>query len=231
MPVFVLLFGSSPCAGEETAPDPGVPHATVERIQRECLRAYPPELLAPMASGAKEIPTEVDADPEEQMDFLDKEIPLDKGLFYPSLLEDVQPAFERHLGTGTRFLDLGSGDGRILFLANLLGAHATGIEYDAQLVEISRKALTALDDLVDGQRVEIVQGDFFEETWSGYDVVYYFDLSSFEAERIREKLLKDLDPGALLLVNYEQEAFPGFEVVEVVKPVKVYRKSGGPAIR
>ncbi len=214
------------------AAEPGATQAALDRIQRECLRAYPPELLAEMASGAREIPAAVEADPEAQMQFLDKEIPLDKGLFYPVLLEDMLPAFERYLTPGDRFLDLGSGDGRVVFMASLLGAEGTGIEYDKKMVKISRRAGKALRDLVDLERVRIVRGDFFESSWSGYDVIFYFDLSSFAQDRVREKLRRELDPGAVLLVGFEQAPFPGLEreaaypSLEALHPnVTVYRRT------
>ena len=188
----------------------------------------PPDLLAEMASGARQIPGEVDADPQTQMQFLDKEIPLDKGLFYPVLLEDMLPAFERYVGQGDRFLDLGSGDGRVVFMAALLGADAVGIEYDKKMVKISRRAARALRDLVDRDRVEIVRGDFFASAWSGYDVIFYFDLSSFEPERVREKLRREMDPGAYLIIGFEQAPFPGLDVVEQDRAshpsIKVYRQ-------
>lgn len=182
-----------------------------------------------MASGAREIPEDVDADPEAQMQFLDKEIPLDKGLFYPILLEDMLPAFERYVSPEARFLDLGSGDGRVVFMANVLGADAVGIEYDKQMVKISRKAAKALGDLIDPKRTRIVRSDFFKSTWSGYDVIFFFDLSSFEPERVRQKLQHEMDPGAILIVGFEQAPFPGLEVVERDRPshptITVYRQS------
>ena len=137
-----------PAEEAQPAAAPAVSREVLDRIQRECLRAYPADLLAEMASGAREIPPEVDADPEAQQQFLDREIPLDKGLFYPISLDDMLPAFERYLSPGPpgggraqhlRFLDLGSGDGRALFLANVLGADAVGIEYDKKMVKISRR--------------------------------------------------------------------------------------------
>ncbi len=225
-----LLAPPALAAGASEAPEPGVRQAALDRVQRECLRAYPAELLAEMASGAREIPAEVESDPKAQMQFLDKEVPLDKGLFYPVLLEDMLPAFERYVSPGDRFLDLGSGDGRAVFMANLLGADAVGIEYDKQMVKISRRAQKALGDLVDPDRLTFVRGDYFESSWSGYDVVFYFDLSSFEPERVRRKLRREMDPGAHLIVGFEQTPFPGLEVVERDRPshptITVYRQPG-----
>ncbi len=181
-----------------------------------------------MASGATEIPEVVESDPKAQMQFLDKEIARDKGLFYPILLEDMLPAFERYVSSGKRFLDLGSGDGRVVFMAGMLGADAVGIEYDKQLVKISRRAGKALRDIVDSKHWRIKKGDFFKSPWSGYDVIFFFDLSSFEPDRVRQKLQREMDPRALLIVGFEQAPFPGLELVERDRPkhptITIYRQ-------
>lgn len=208
---------------DATAP-PQIPQATLDQIQRECLRAYPEELLASMASGAEAIPAQVEADPKGQVQFLDKELALDKGLFYPALLEDLLPPFERYLRPGLRFLDLGSGDGRVLFLAAELGVAATGIEYDPALVAVHHRASKALEDVIDTTRIEVIEGDFFKQSWAPYDVIYYFDQSSFDGKRVRKKLRRELKPGAILLVYYEQTPFPKLEVVERLKTLTVYRQ-------
>lgn len=222
--VLLLWLPSSPLSASQ----PESRQEILDRIQRECLRAYPPELLAKMASGATEVPDEVEATPEEQMQFLDKEIPLDKGLFYPVLLEDMLPAFEHYVSAETRFLDLGSGDGRVVFMAAVLGADAAGIEYDPQMVKISRRAGKALRGLVEPKRWKIKKGDFFRSPWSGYDVIFFFDQSSFEPERVRQKLRREMDPGAILIVGFEQAPFPGLELVERDRPshptITVYRQ-------
>lgn len=229
-------------ATETAAADAATTAELLDRIQRECLRAYPEDLLADMASGARDIPQEVEADPKAQMQFLDKEEPLEKGLFYPSLLEDLLPALEAYVTPGIRFLDLGSGDGRAVFLAAALGADATGIEYDERMVAISRNALEALADAVDRERAHILQGDFFETSWAAYDLIYYFDLSSFEQERVRAKLAREVDPEARLIIGHEQKPFPGFELEAAFgghprRPaMRIYRRipqpsDDGPAMR
>ena len=235
----LLLMPAPSSEAQAVSPDaPAGPDAlqpVIDRIQRECLRAYPEEMLAEMASGARRVPPEVEADAKAQMQFLDKEVPREKGLFYPSLLEELLPAFARYVSDGTRFLDLGSGDGRAVFLARALGAQATGIEYDEKLVQLSRRALAALAEVVDPAGVHLVQGDFFDSSWSPYDVVFYFDQSSFAQDRVRAKLRRELAPGAVLLVGHEQAPFPGLEL-ETVFPaprsrypvVKVYRRPAPP---
>jgi SAM-dependent methyltransferase len=216
----ILMLTASPA----TAVEPVVTQESLDRIQHECLRAYPPEMLALMASGAEKIPEEVEEDPTAQMQFLDKELTVEKGLFYPILLEDVLAGFTGYVKPGTQFLDLGSGDGRVLFLASLLGAHATGMEYDKSLVATSQRALLALEGLIDPSRIKVIEGDFFESSWSGYDMIYYFDQSSFEPDRVRAKLQRELDPGAVLLVAFEQSPFPGLTLEEATGDFKVYRQ-------
>ncbi len=230
LPVWAALVAVAACTPLPQPSGPRLQPGDLERIQRECLRAYPAELLAPMASGASEIPARVEADPKAQMQFLDKELPLEKGLFYPSLLEELLPAFEAYVTPGIRFLDLGSGDGRAVFLASVLGAKATGIEYDEELVEVSLRALDALADRVDAKRVKIQQRDFFEVSWSDYELIFYFDQSSVEQERVREKLRRELAPAARLIVSHEQAPFRGLAVEARFPYVKVYcRPSAGGA--
>ncbi len=217
--ILLAVFSQAQPAGNTEALE-----TSLDRIQRECLRAYPPDLLAEMTSGKDEIPIDVESEPAGQMQFLSKEIKLEKGLFYPSLLEELLPAFRRYLQPGKKFLDLGSGDGRVLFLANVLGSDATGVEYDGRLVKVTRTAQESLGRLVDARRLHVVQGDFFELPWSGYDVVFYFDQSSFEQDRLREKIRTELDSDSRLIVAHEQAPFPGLEVEARFTDIKVYRR-------
>ena len=240
--LFVLAawMGASPLLGEETARAAGQEagqvadwQSALDTIQRTCLRAYPPELLRTMTAegeadaatgGTDEIPQSIDASPSDQQDFLTSTAELEKGLFYPIRLEDMLEAFEEYVKPGVRFLDLGSGDGRAVFLANVMGADATGIEYDPGMVAVSRKAMEALGETVDTERIHFIEGDFFKQPWSGYDVIFYFDLSSFEHHELRQKIARELDPGARLLVGHQQATFPGLALENRFKSVHVYRQ-------
>lgn len=230
LPYFLLLgswaafaVAESPAETDTKTVDPLIEVA--HTIERRCLEAYPPEILTRMTGGASEIPEAVQADPKQQQQFLNQELDRDKGLFYPIELEVMIPALQRTLEPGDRFLDLGSGDGRVLFFANRLGAHATGIEYDPDMVKISHKVTDALGDLIDRERLDIIQDDFFKHSWSGYDLIFYFDMSSFEQDRVRDKLRRELSPGALLMVGHPQAPFPGLEQVEDIGPMRLYRRA------
>ena len=224
--ILVASAWSQPLGAESTEDH----QALIDEIQRECLRTYPPEMLRAMTAktqgegGTDEIPEAVDAAPENQHEFLTSTIDLDKGLFYPIQLEDLLDTFETYVEPGGRFLDLGSGDGRVVFLAAALGAEATGIEYDKGMVDLSKKALARLGERIDAERVRFIEGDFFKQSWSGYDVIFYFDLTSFEHHELRQKISKELDPGARFLVGHQQGAFPGLALETVFESVHVYRQ-------
>lgn len=224
-----LMLCATAAQGESPrSEDPALPTVNaelVDRIQRESLRSYTPEMLKALTSSeATEIPPAIDESPEEQNEWLDRVISMDKGLFYPILLEDLWPAFEAFIEPGDRFLDLGSGDGRVVFFANVLGADAYGIEYEPSLIEVSHRATEKLEDIVDRDRLHFIEGDFFEHSWAEYDVIYFFDLSSFEHHRVRKKLIQELKPGAHLIVGHQRAPYPGLALETVVDGTYIYRQ-------
>ena len=196
----------------------------VDQISRQCLRAWSKDLLQKLA-GVRTIPLEVDAHPLLQRRFFHANIATDKGAFYPAVLHEVLLPFREFVGPGKRFLDLGSGDGRITFLANILGADATGIEFDRNLINVSENALQRLEGIVDEDRIHFIQSDFFKIPWSDYDVIFYYDQSSFEQERVREKLIAELSPEAMLIVLRQSNSFPGMELISSYPHVNILRKA------
>jgi len=129
------------------------------------------------------------------------------GLYFPSSIQDAYKTF-KSLGVdgSTKVVDLGSGDGRIVYTAALLGAQATGIEFDPILAGIGEPEngwiRKSLPDIVDFSRIRILQKDFLEEDLSQYDVIFYYYNSSSDdgQERLKEKLLREMHPDAKLVV-------------------------------
>ena len=178
-----------------------------------------------MAAKPGPVPDTVREDPHAQIRYLKTEEVVTKGLFYPSLLEDLLPAFQAYLRPGARFLDLGSGDGRVVFLAALLGAEATGIEYERRLHKVALEARRRLDGLIEARRAVLTRGDFFREDWGRYDVLFYYLSGSYAEPRIDEKLAREMKSGAMFLVLAgEPKHFPGLEPVRVLGPVQVFRR-------
>ena len=93
--------------------------------------------------------------------------------------------------------DLGSGDGRNVIAAAKRGARAHGIEYDAKLVELSKR-LAAEAGVSD--RATFERGDVFVTDFSKATVVILF-LTPEMNIRLRPKLL-NLKPGARVVANY-----------------------------
>lgn len=98
--------------------------------------------------------------------------PTEYGLFGSSDMYDVLELFKR-IGMES-FVDLGSGDGRIVLLAGLF-TDATGIEGDPALHAI---ALKAKEDLMERipelERCTFIKGDYSEMDLSGYRTFFIY---------------------------------------------------------
>jgi precorrin-6B methylase 2 len=94
-------------------------------------------------------------------------------------------------------IDLGSGDGRTVIAAAKRGAHALGIEYNPDLVALSRRN-AAGQGVAD--KAQFVQGDLFESDFSQATVITLF-LGEEINLRIRPRIL-DLKPGTRVVSNH-----------------------------
>ncbi len=201
----------APIAGLRAGPDRGDLLDKVRQIQVVCFASYPADLVARMSGRKGPVPEEVVA----------------KGLFYPSLLDELLPAFEATVMPGVRFLDLGSGDGRVVFLAALLGAQASGIEYDRHLHRIALEARRRLEGIMPVDRAELRRGDFFRADLTTYDVIFYFGSGSYAEDRMLAKLGRDMHPGAILLLAHGPTVvIPDLIQIADYGPVRAYRPGG-----
>jgi hypothetical protein len=93
-------------------------------------------------------------------------------------------------------MDLGSGDGRTVIAAAKRGATAAGIEYNPDMVDLSRK--NAADAGVSA-KATFTQADLFEQDLSKPTVITMFLLPSINM-KLRPKIL-DLRPGTRIVTN------------------------------
>ncbi|MCE2542420.1 MAG: methyltransferase domain-containing protein [Acidobacteria bacterium] len=93
-------------------------------------------------------------------------------------------------------MDLGSGDGRMVIAAALLGARAIGVEFDPELVELSRATAAAAGV---AERTTFVNADLFETDLSPATVITMFLLPELNS-RLRPRLL-ELEPGTRIVSN------------------------------
>jgi SAM-dependent methyltransferase len=93
-------------------------------------------------------------------------------------------------------IDLGSGDGRTVIAAAKRGARALGIEYNPDMVELSKQ--NAAKEGV-GARATFVKADLFESDFSQATVITMFLLPDIN-KRLRPKILS-LKPGTRIVSN------------------------------
>ena len=107
-------------------------------------------------------------------------------VWVPTSAEMVEKMLDMAKVTPQDFvIDLGSGDGRMVIAAAKRGARALGVEYNDDLVELSRQRAR---DAGVADKATFVQGDMFEADISKATVLALFLLPE-NLERLRDKFL------------------------------------------
>jgi precorrin-6B methylase 2 len=101
------------------------------------------------------------------------------------------------VGPSDTVYDLGSGDGRTVITAAKRGARAYGIEYNPDMVELSKKSAAAAG--VKEDRATFMKADLFETDFSNATVITMFLLPDINL-RLRPKIL-DMKPGTRIVSN------------------------------
>ena len=113
----------------------------------------------------------------------------------PQALVDKMLDIAKVTASDTVF-DLGSGDGRTVITAAKRGARATGIEYNPDMVELSK--MNAAKEGVSG-KATFMKADLFETDFSQATVITMFLLPDINL-KLRPKIL-DLKPGTRIVSN------------------------------
>ena len=142
------------------------------------------------------------------------------GFYIPSSLVHLWQAF-RELKLKGKFLDAGSGDGRVVALASMLGLDAYGIESEPELV---KESIIINNDLKNKQIINnftIKQNDFENEDLSQFDIIYNFVNS---VEKIETAINKTARKGILFLL-YDTANIPTkFERLKLQKTITMRDK-------
>jgi len=118
-------------------------------------------------------------------------------VWVPSPEEMVERALDLAAVTPSDYvIDLGSGDGRNVISAAKRGAQALGVEYNADLVQLSKQYAVKAGV---SDKASFVQGDMFEADISKATVMALFLLPD-NLKRLRPKLF-DLRPGTRIVAN------------------------------
>lgn len=143
----------------------------------------------------------------------------EKGTFGTSDLDIMQEFFEKLDGDDKVFMDLGSGDGRIVLLASLFFKKAIGVEFDSELIAESMQAAKELE-----LNVEFLQEDYLEVDFSQADVLFLYMDNEFSTALIT-KLKKEFKG---TLYSYESVYTPqGLEKEGIIwvgqTPIRAYK--------
>ena len=121
------------------------------------------------------------------------------------------------LKPGMTAVDLGSGNGRILFLAAKSGAKAIGYELNPMLVAWTRLSIWVRR--LTG-KIEVKMRSIYEADVKDVDVVFAF-LMPKPMEKLEPKLFKELKPGSLI-VSYTF-TFPNHQPIKKEQGIFVYK--------
>lgn len=118
----------------------------------------------------------------------------EKGIWGPAGTQDVYDFFVKiKLQNFKHFLDLGSGDGKVVLIASLF-TDATGIEFDKELNDFGLKVKKELK-----LKCNLIQDDFFKYDFSKYDIIFINPDQGFH-KGLEEKLVKEMQPKAKLFI-------------------------------
>ncbi len=142
------------------------------------------------SSPSKEIPEEYDL--------------LEKGQYVGSNIDEVAQLallLRPWVKPNAHVLDLGSGDGRVVFTLAILwkNVYITGIEYNSALFKYSQKIKENISPELK-RRVKFFKKDFLEEDFGLYDIIFYYYWGTWEEDKLVEKLNKEVKTKALLIL-------------------------------
>lgn len=114
-----------------------------------------------------------------------------------------------------KFIDIGSGDGRIVVAAAKLGMDSYGIEINPFLVAISWIKLKRAKQ----NNAHIMLGDCWRHSFSKYDYVALWGTTHMTSA-LEKKLISELKPGAKVVSNHFK--FPNWKVNKSNNDVYLY---------
>lgn len=126
-----------------------------------------------------------------------------KGFWNASISDEIYEIFKRiNLSRFKNFLDIGSGDGKVVLIASMFCENAEGVEIDSFLHEKAVEIKNKLD--IDNATFH--SKDFFQHDFSKYGLLFLSPDTPLE-RGIEEKLLKEMNGK---LVHYGHHFHPRF---------------------
>jgi len=139
-------------------------------------------------------------------------------VYVPSSDEDMQTMLKMaQLKKGTRVIDLGSGNGKIVLAAAQAGAIATGVEINPFLVRAARKNI---QEAGMQKTAKILQQSFWKTGLSKYDVIFLYG-TTYIMKKLEVKLRTEMKPGAVFISNYFQ--LPQLQPKQALGKIRKYQ--------
>lgn len=119
--------------------------------------------------------------------------------FYPSSPRNLKRLIDEkiiELPENTYFIDIGSGDGRIVYWASKYSKQADGIEFNPFLTILSKIRLFF------GRRknTKIYNKDFFKHDFSKYNVAYLYIFNE-QIDKLRKKHYSEMPKKSIIVTN------------------------------
>ena len=127
----------------------------------------------------------------------------EKGFWNAAITEEVYEAFKKiNLSKFSNFLDIGSGDGKVVLIASLFCRNAEGVEIDSSLHTKAVQLKNRLQIL----NANFHNKDFFIHDFSEYDILFLSPESPLE-RGLEKKLLNEMKGK---LIHYGHHFHPRF---------------------
>ena len=111
----------------------------------------------------------------------------EKGFWGCAVADEIFELFEKINLRCNNFLDIGSGDGKVVLIAALFAKNAVGIEIDSELIKKSLEIKSNLGI----KNAEFIKGDFLSLDFSEYDVLFCNPDAPVE-KGLEKKLVKEM---------------------------------------
>jgi len=118
---------------------------------------------------------------------------------------------ELKIDNNTKFIDVGSGDGRVVdLISQYKPKFAHGIDINPFLTLASKLSFF----IKRRKNTKIFNGNFFNHNFSGYNLVYAFIFTE-SLEKLLNKLNKEVDEGCILVSNtFRLSSISPFKIID-----------------
>jgi hypothetical protein len=140
--------------------------------------------------------------------------------YYPSKIRNLEEAWdmlEIEDYDLSSFVDIGSGDGRVVRWAAGKGMHATGLEINPFLT-LAARFFSVFNP--HSESIQFLHTDFNKHSFKPYDIVYMY-IYKEHMNSLKDKLFSELKPGSIIISNVFK--FEGIEPDKTYKKFLLYR--------